>query len=81
MLINSVVDKIPTQHRLNWAFYKRMIGDTHIGHLGDFLHEIADVASQVLRGDSSSAESPNKKKTTKTKSSRRERKRQNQIRL
>lgn len=48
-LINSITDKLPTQHRLNWAFQKRTIGDTHIGHLGDWLYQMADVASQVVR--------------------------------
>lgn len=49
MLINSVIDKLPAMHQLNWAFHKQMIANVHIGHLGDWLYRMSDVASQVVR--------------------------------
>ena len=46
--INTIIDKLPPTHRLNWTFYKHSIGDVHIGHLGDWLYHMADVASRVV---------------------------------
>lgn len=48
-LINTITDKLPTQINLNWACYKLSIGVTDLAVLGDWLSQIAEAASLVVR--------------------------------
>lgn len=55
MLINSITDKLPAHLQLNWAFHKNTIGNVTIADLGNWLYQLADVASQVVRLPSKSS--------------------------
>ncbi len=47
-LIKALTDKLPSQIQLNWAFYKHQIRDVNVSILGNWLYELATVASDVV---------------------------------
>ncbi|XP_037029336.1 uncharacterized protein LOC119069388 [Bradysia coprophila] len=48
-LINAITDKLPAQMQLRWAYHKQAVGYTDLGVLGDWLSQIAEAASLVVR--------------------------------
>ncbi len=54
-LMKALTDKLPSQIQLNWAFYKCSIGNANLSTLGDWLYQIATVASDVVTTIDSSA--------------------------
>lgn len=70
-LINKITDKLPAAIQLNWGFYKRSIGNVNISHLGDWLYQLAEVASHVVRVSSkSNASSKSNKDNNSNKSNK-----------
>lgn len=53
-LMKALTDKLPSQIQLNWAFYKQRIGDADVSKLGNWLYELATIASDVVTIDVSS---------------------------
>lgn len=52
-LIKALTDKLPSQIQLNWAFYKHQIREINVSILGDWLYELATIASDVVTVDMS----------------------------
>ncbi|XP_037041773.1 uncharacterized protein LOC119078376 [Bradysia coprophila] len=47
-MLKDLVEKLPTQVKLNWAFYKQTVVDVNLSTLADWLYALATVASDVV---------------------------------
>ncbi|XP_037030375.1 uncharacterized protein LOC119070165 [Bradysia coprophila] len=70
-LMRTLTDKLPSQIQLNWAFYKHQVRDVNVAIFGNWLYELATVASDVVTVDTS-AEVKNARKEIESKSSKKD---------
>lgn len=62
MLLKDLVNKLPTQIKLNWACYKITVADVNLSIFADWIYMLATVASDVITTvDSSQNEKKNRK--------------------
>lgn len=72
LLMKTLVDQLPTQIRINWAYYKSSQLETNLTSFGDWLYNLAQVTSQVVgksKADSTKKvrkDNPNQQRNSRT---------------
>ncbi|XP_044572580.1 uncharacterized protein LOC123257464 [Drosophila ananassae] len=69
MLLQELVDKLPTHHKLSWAMHQRCDSIPIIQSFSDWLYKLAEAASTVLPGSSAKTNSVNTHSQTRRGSS------------